>query len=187
MTVLFSYVNNVQYKLNVVTVATATQWATSRRRFVEAGGNATQSFGLGRIIGQIYAVLYLSPRPLCLDDIVTELGVSKASVSTTVRQLQSWGAVKRVWIKGDRKDYYDAEIDFKALLRNGLLDKIRRKLDSAGGHIDNVESTIQQALEDTNDEERKDMEIVASRVQRAKQFRNKVNDLLNNPLLDHLL
>src|SRR5436309_1683950 len=87
-------------------------WLAARRKFVEAGGHTTQSFGLGRIMGQIYAVLYLSPTPMCLDDIAKELGVSKASVSTTVRQLERWAAVKRVWVHGDRKDYYEAETDF---------------------------------------------------------------------------
>ena len=45
-------------------------WPAVRRKFIEAGGSTTQSFGLGRILGQIYALLYLSPAPLCLDDIV---------------------------------------------------------------------------------------------------------------------
>src|ERR1700691_969533 len=103
-------------------------WATARPKFIEAGGRTTQSFGLGRILGQIYALLYLSPTPLCLDDIVRELGVSKASVSTTIRQLERWSAVKRVWVQGDRKDYYEAETDFHAVLRHGLLMTVRKKL-----------------------------------------------------------
>ena len=93
-------------------------WPAVRRKFIEAGGSTTQSFGLGRILGQMYALLYLSPTPLCLDDIVRELSVSKASVSTTVRQLERWSAVKRVWVQGDRKDYYEAETDFQSILRD---------------------------------------------------------------------
>src|SRR6266478_4445136 len=106
-------------------------WPAVRRKFIEAGGSTTQSFGLGRILGQIYALLYLSAKPLCLDDIVRELSVSKASVSTTVRQLERWSAVKRVWVQGDRKDYYEAETDFHVVLRYGLLATMRKKLDTA--------------------------------------------------------
>ena len=72
------------------------EWSAACRSFTEAGGQTTQLFGLGRILGQLYGLLYLSPRPLCLDEIVHELKVSKASVSTTVRQLERWTAVKKV-------------------------------------------------------------------------------------------
>lgn len=157
------------------------------RKFIEAGGHTTQSFGFGRILGQLYALLYLSPRPLCLDEIAAELGVSKASVSTTVRQLQSWAAVKRVWVKGDRKDYYEAETDFNGIIRNGLLGLICKKLDTAGTQIANVETSLQGVLARTNGEEREQIETVAKRLQKAREFHARVNALLNNPLLDHVL
>ena len=159
----------------------------ARRKFIEAGGHTTQSFGLGRIIGQIYALLYLSPQPLCLDEIVTELGVSKASVSTTVRQLQKWAAVKRVWVKGDRKDYYEAETDFNAVIRHGLLDTLSKKLNTAGMQIAQVETSLDEALQNVDGEERKPIEVVTERLRHAKNFHSKINGLLNNPLIDHML
>jgi DNA-binding transcriptional regulator GbsR (MarR family) len=167
--------------------SSSTQWIAARARFIEAGGNATQSFGFGRVIGQLYALLYLSPHPLCLDDIAAELGVSKASISTTVRQLESLGAARRVWVKGDRKDYYEAETDFKSLLRNGLMDKVRRKLEHAGQHIETVEGAIDRAMKKTGADKRADLEVVAARINRAKKLRQTLDELLNNPLLDHLL
>lgn len=167
--------------------ATDQQWLDTRSRFIEAGGNATQSFGFGRVIGQIYALLYLTPGPMCLDNIATELAVSKASVSTTIRQLESLGAVRRIWVKGDRKDYYEAETDFKKLLRNGLLDKIRRKLDGAGFHLDTIDTTVTATMKKAGAAKKADFQIIADRVQYAKDVRNKLNALLNNPLLDQLL
>ena len=115
------------------------EWSAACRSFIEAGGHTTQLFGLGRILGQLYALLYLSPRPICLDEIVDELKVSKASVSTTVRQLERWTAVKRVWIRGDRRDYYEAETDFNLLLKHGVLATLRKKLETAGTQIAKVE------------------------------------------------
>ena len=162
-------------------------WIATRRRFIEAGGNTTQSFGFGRILGQIYALLYLSSKPLCLDDIAAELSVSKASVSTTVRQLESWAAVKRVWVKGDRKDYYEAESDFNAVIRNGLLTRFRRKLDSSRIQIESAEQSIQDALRQNNGKQRDEIELIAARLRQAKQFHNKISNLLSNPLLEHLL
>src|SRR5882672_9308774 len=158
------------------------QLDAARRKFIEAGGNTTQSFGFGRILGQLFALLYLSAKPLCLDDIARELGVSKASVSTTVRQLEQWAAVRRVWVKGDRKDYYEAETDFGAMLRHGLLTTFRKKLETAGAQIGNVETTLQKAMEKVDDGQRQEMQVVADRLQRARDFHDKINGMLTNPV-----
>ena len=163
------------------------QWVSARRKFVEAGGHTTQSFGLGRMLGQMYALLYLSPRPMCLDEIAAELGISKASVSTTIRQLERWTAVKRVWVKGDRRDYYEAETDFQAVLKHGLLATLRKKLDTAGTQIQVVEDCLMEASAQKNGNDDESLEVVVSRLEQAKKFQSKVNGLLSNPLLDHLL
>jgi DNA-binding transcriptional regulator GbsR (MarR family) len=162
-------------------------WPAVRRKFIEAGGSTTQSFGLGRILGQIYALLYLSPTPLCLDDIVRELSVSKASVSTTVRQLERWSAVKRVWVQGDRKDYYEAETDFHAVLRHGLLTTVRKKLDTAGLQINHAESSLRETRVRGNGKSHDDLAVVMHRLDHARQFHSKIQGLLSNPLLDNLL
>lgn len=164
-----------------------TRLQATRKKFIEAGGHTTQSFGFGRIIGQIYALLYLHPKPMCLDDIATELGVSKASVSISIRQLQAWSAVKRVWVKGDRRDYYEAETNFNNLLRNGLLEMIRKKLETAGGQLAMAENSMQEALAEINGDDREELETIAERLQQAKRFHSRINGLLTNPLVDHLL
>ena len=161
--------------------------AATRDRFVEAGGHTTQSLGFGRVLGQIYALLYLSPRPLCLDEIVAELHVSKASVSTTVRQLQRWSAVRRIWVKGDRKDYYEAETDFGAVLRNGVLATFIKKLDTAGSQIAVAQEALQKALAQANGADNNGVKVVAERLETARKFHARINGLLNNPLLNHLL
>ena len=161
------------------------QWVTARRRFIEAGGHTTQLFGQGRILGQIYALLYLNPEPLCLDAIAGELGVSKASVSTTIRQLERWTAVKQVWVKGDRRDFYEAEADFRSLLKQGVLATLRKKLESAGMQLAVVEQCLAEA--DTNSEKNAQMEVVVTRLKKAKKFHRRISDLLENPLVDHLL
>lgn len=177
----------VKFILNKMSVPPSQPLEAARRKFIEAGGNTTQSFGFGRIPGQLFALLYLSAKPLCLDELARELGVSKASVSTTVRQLEQWAAVRRVWVKGDRKDYYEAETDFGTMLRHGLLTTFRKKIETAGTQIGNVESTLQEAMEHIDDGQRQEMQVVAERLQRAKSFHSKINGFLNNPVIDHLL
>jgi len=170
-----------------MTTALSKELAATRERFVEAGGHTTQSLGFGRVLGQIYALLYLSPHPLCLDEIAGELGVSKASVSTTVRQLQSWSAVRRVWVKGDRKDYYEAETDFRTVLRNGILATFIKKLDTAGAQIAAAQESLTKAAAQADGDGAHEVQAVAERLEKAWQFHQRISGLLNNPLLNHLL
>jgi DNA-binding transcriptional regulator GbsR (MarR family) len=101
--------------------------------------------------------------------------------------LQAWSAVKRVWVKGDRRDFYEAETDFKGVLRNGLLEMLRKKFDTAGNQLAVAETSLQEVLADATNGSREDVAVVVERVRKAKQMHAKLNGLLTNPLLEHLL
>jgi len=100
-------------------------------RMIEAAGHASQSFGLGRVVGQIFAYLYFSREARTLDHLTAALGISKGSASMCVRQLEQWGALERIWIKGDRKDYYRARDTLGQIIRNIVVDLAGKKIESS--------------------------------------------------------
>ena len=155
---------------------------SAKWEMVEAGGRTAQSFGLNRLFGQIYILLYLNDGPLSLDSLADQLGVSKASVSIACRQLESWGAIHKSWVKGDRKDYYVAETSFNRILGNGLLASVNKKLDSARVQISR--SLEMMESDNTNDER---IGFLKSRLKEAEHYRARVERLLNNPLVRKLL
>ena len=165
---------------------TQPDWARARSKFIEAGGSTTHSFGLGRLIGQIYALLYLAPAPLALEEIALQLGVSKASISVTIRQMESWQAVHKIWVKGDRRDFYECEPDFRAIIRQGILPTLRKKLETAGSQLEHVSTLIkdQAAANETPPDAR---QKINDRLERARKLQKKLSSLVDNPLLDHLL
>ena len=84
-----------------------------RAIFVDGvGAGAAPSGLLTQLQGRIFALLYLQPRPMSLDEIATELHHSKSNISTTMRGLVEWHLVRRVEVPGSRKDYYEAATDF---------------------------------------------------------------------------
>ncbi len=155
---------------------------TAKREMVDAGGRTAQSFGLNRLFGQIYMLLYLSDEALSLDALAQQLGVSKASVSIACRQLESWGAVHRSWIRGDRRDYYLAETDFGRILSNGLLASVTKKLDSAKIQI---ERSLELLAQEGVDPEQ--ARFLRQRLRSAESFRAKVSRLAKNPLVRRLV
>lgn len=155
---------------------------SAKWEMIEAGGRTAQSFGLNRLFGQIYTLLYLSDEAQSLDAMAEQLGVSKASVSIACRQLESWGAVHRSWVKGDRKDYYVAETNFRHILSNGLLASVNKKLDSAMVQIGRSLSML-EANGVNGDQAR----FLRQRLKEAESFRSKVSRLLKNPLVKALM
>jgi len=76
------------------------------------GAGAAPSGILTQLQGRIFALLYLEPTPMSLDDIAAELQQSKSNISTTIRGLVEWQLVRRVAVPGSRKDHYQAATDF---------------------------------------------------------------------------
>jgi DNA-binding transcriptional regulator GbsR (MarR family) len=79
--------------------------------FVLHWGDLGGSWGVNRSISQIHAFLYLAERPLSADEIATQLDMARSNVSNSLRELLSWKLVRRVPIKGDRREHFEAEID----------------------------------------------------------------------------
>lgn len=89
--------------------------------FGEMGGR----WGVNRTVGQIYALLYLSDRPLNAEEIVEALGVSRSNVSMGLKELDSWRLVRRRHLPGDRRDHFETPADVWEILR--ILAEERRK------------------------------------------------------------
>jgi DNA-binding transcriptional regulator GbsR (MarR family) len=79
--------------------------------FVERMGLLWESEGLPRIAGRIFGFLTVQDAPCSLDDLAAALEVSKASVSTDARRLESLGLLQRVSLPADRRDYYSIASD----------------------------------------------------------------------------
>lgn len=116
-----------------------TQW-----EMVEGCSRVCQLIGLPRSVGQIYGLLYLSVEPQSLDDMARILGVSKASASTGARQLMAWGAIKHVWVHGDRRDYFEVVLDFGALIRRGYADFLKPKLLASGRKLKTISDRLEE-------------------------------------------
>jgi DNA-binding transcriptional regulator GbsR (MarR family) len=73
-------------------------------------GRLIEFWGFKRNMGRVWTVLYLSPEPLSAEDLRHALQLSSGAVSMTLSELSRWGVVRRVWIQGERKDFYAAEV-----------------------------------------------------------------------------
>jgi DNA-binding transcriptional regulator GbsR (MarR family) len=73
-------------------------------------GRLMEFWGFKRNMGRLWAVLYLSPEPQSAEDLRQQLKLSSGAVSMTLSELSRWGVVRKVWVQGERKDFYAAEV-----------------------------------------------------------------------------
>lgn len=151
-------------------------------QMIEAGGRTAETFGVSRLLGQIYTLLYLKKSPLSLDEIVQELSVSKASVSIACRQLNTFGAIRRITMRGDRRDFYESVRDFRSLLTNGVLPALEKKLNSAARQIEQC----RQLVAEGGDHQPDAAELIAQ-LDEVEEKRKKISDLISNPLVRKML
>ena len=80
-------------------------------RFVLHWGEMGGFWGVNRSVAQIHAVLMTAERPLTAEDLAGTLQMARSNVSTSLKELLNWNLVRRVPVKGDRRDWYEAETD----------------------------------------------------------------------------
>ncbi len=113
-------------------------------RFVDMAGTLSESVSINRIVAQLYALLFISKKPVSLDEMKERLNVSKGNVSVNIRVLEGWGAVKKVWVKGSRKDYYVAELDLLKIIMKRVKEGISKRKNLVEGFFNEMERLIKE-------------------------------------------
>ena len=78
------------------------------QKFVLHWGEMGSRWGVNRTVAQIHALLFLTNDPLHAEEIAETLGIARSNVSTSIKELQSWGLVKVVHVLGDRRDHFES-------------------------------------------------------------------------------
>ena len=97
--------------------------------FVLHFGEMGSRWGVNRTVGQIYAVLFIAEAPLCADDLVDRLGISRSNVSMGLKELQSWNLVRQRPVAGDRRDFFTTPDDIYTIVRTLVNERKKREID----------------------------------------------------------
>ncbi|MCB8879691.1 GbsR/MarR family transcriptional regulator [Acidisoma cellulosilytica] len=97
--------------------------------FVLHFGEMGSRWGINRTVGQIYALLFLSARPLAADEIAEALGFSRSNVSMGLKELQSWRLVRLQHLPGDRREHFSTPEDVWQIVRILAEERRKRELD----------------------------------------------------------
>jgi DNA-binding transcriptional regulator GbsR (MarR family) len=99
------------------------------RSFVGHFGEMGSRWGINRTVGQIYALIFVSPAPLHADDIAERLEFSRGNVSMGLKELQAWRLVRLRHVPGDRREYFDAPSDAWEIFQTLAEERRRREIE----------------------------------------------------------
>jgi DNA-binding transcriptional regulator GbsR (MarR family) len=114
-------------------------------RFILHWGDMGSQWGVNRSVSQIHALLYLSERPLTAEEIAAAVGLARSNVSNSIRELMAWNLIRRVPVKGDRRDHFEAETDLWEIAMRIAAVRKERELDPA---VDALKACVAEADRD---------------------------------------
>jgi len=99
------------------------------QKYILHWGEMGTRWGVNRTVAQIHALLYLSPEPLHAEEIAETLSVARSNVSTSIKELQSWGLITTSQELGDRRDHFESLKDLWEMFNIIIAERKRREID----------------------------------------------------------
>lgn len=137
-------------------------------RFVLHWGEMGTRWGVNRSVAQVHALLYLSPTPLPADEITDVLTIARSNVSTSLKELQSWGLVRITHVLGDRRDHFETDKEMWVLFTKIVEERKRRE-------IDPTLTVLRQCVLDAGNDEETPQEI-KDRINNTLEFLENMSD-----------
>jgi HTH-type transcriptional regulator, glycine betaine synthesis regulator len=103
--------------------------------------------GLPKSIGEIYGLLFVSPRPLTMEELMTRLDISLGAASQGLKALRSVGAVKAVYSPGERRDHFVADLELSRFAASFVKEQLLPKLEQASSRVGRMESALAELPE----------------------------------------
>jgi DNA-binding transcriptional regulator GbsR (MarR family) len=100
-----------------------------QKQYILHWGEMGTRWGINRTVAQIHALLYLSPKALPAEEIAQTVSVARSNVSTSIRELETWGIVRAVHVLGDRREHYESMKDVWEMFRLVIEQRKRREID----------------------------------------------------------
>ncbi|MGB8330376.1 MAG: hypothetical protein WCE62_09635 [Polyangiales bacterium] len=152
-------------------------WRAAELRTADAMGRLMEFWGFRRHMGRLWTVLYLSPEPMTTAELSETLQLSSSAVGLSLSELVRWGAVRKTWLPGERKDFYQAESSVWKLLRRVYerreLNLIREAIDAFA----DAQRQLDQAQNQLGPDDRRRVEHMRKRLSRLSAL-SKVGERL---------
>jgi DNA-binding transcriptional regulator GbsR (MarR family) len=156
-----------------------THFREAQGLFIRRWGEMAATWGISRTMAEIHALMYLATVPLCTDDVMEQLAVSRGSASMNIRELVNWGLVRRIHRRGDRKEYFEAEKDVWQMFDTIVRERRRREMQPIVETIDRCLAMIEKEKTGLRGQARKEADDYRQRFVDILEFVDAINTVFN--------
>ncbi|MDP5229635.1 MAG: ArsR family transcriptional regulator [Cellulophaga sp.] len=127
------------------------EYKEAKDKFISTWGSLGTLWGINKAMAQIQALLFVSIKPLSMEEIMEELKISRGNTSMNLRQLMDWGIVTKHLIPGERKEYFSTEKDVQELARIIAKERSRREIQPVIKILEEVYTIDEDGTENTKE------------------------------------
>ena len=107
------------------------EFREAKNKFVQTWGALGSQWGINKTMAQIHALLMVSNDSLSMEDIMSELQISRGNASMNLRALMDWGIVYKEYKAGERREFFTAEKDLDELAAKIARERSKREIKPA--------------------------------------------------------
>lgn len=179
---MFQYIVKQETQLMTTTLAApaATQTPEQQLRqvqdlFICRWGEMGQTWGINRTMAEIHALLYITAQPLCTDDVMERLHISRGNASMSLRSLCDWGIIRRVHRRGERREYFESLSDVWEIFSIIAAERKRREMDPVLETIKDCQRRLEAASIGKSAANLEPVRLTRQRLESMEQFMEVTN------------
>lgn len=152
---------------------------SAKALFVRRWGEMGAYWGINRTMAEIHALLFASTKPICTDDVMKLLQVSRGNASMNLRSLVDWGLIDRVHLRGDRKEYFTGRTDVWQMFETIIRQRRRREVEPIIETIAHCREMIVAGSSRLEREDAGEAKVYQQRLDEMHDFLNAVGTMVD--------
>jgi DNA-binding transcriptional regulator GbsR (MarR family) len=138
--------------------------------FIRRWGEMGQTWGINRTMAEIHALLYITGTPLCTDDVMERLNISRGNASMSLRALCDWGIIRRLHKRGERREYFESLGDVWEMFSIIAAERKRREMDPVLETIKQCQKMLDESSIGKVAARREDVQLTRKRLAGMEEF-----------------
>ena len=153
------------------------QLVTAQDLFIRRWGEMGQTWGINRTMAEIHALLYITAQPLCTDDVMERLHISRGNASMSLRALCDWGIIRRLHKRGERREYFESLGDVWEMFSIIAAERKLREMDPVLETIKQCQKMLDESSLGKTAAKREDVQLTRQRLAGMEEFMEVTNKI----------
>jgi HTH-type transcriptional regulator, glycine betaine synthesis regulator len=153
------------------------QLRTAQDLFIRRWGEMGQTWGINRTMAEIHALLYITAQPLCTDDVMERLNISRGNASMSLRALCDWGIIRRMHKRGERREYFESLGDVWEMFSIIAAERKRREMDPVLETIRQCQQMLEESTLGKSAARHESVQLTRQRLAGMEEFMEVTNKI----------